>query len=601
MASIAQISDKVAEAAEHGTPVVALESTIISHGMPYPQNVETAILVENSLREHGVEPATVAVLQGKLKVGLTEAEIDQLGRTGQAARKCSRRDLASALALGQTGATTVSGTMIGAHAAGIGVFVTGGIGGVHRGFEETMDVSADITELGRTPVGVVCAGAKSILDIPRTLEALETSGVCVGSLAAEEFPAFFSPRSGIAAPHVFASEAEVAATLDAAEQLGLDSGTVVAVPNPEPAEGEAIEEAVQQALREAEAAKVGGRDVTPFLLKRVNELTEGASLRSNIALVLSNARAGAAIAAELQRLRNLRGIPSARVPGLAAPRVAVIPSQTSGQSTRQFSSLATGANRAAGALAAGCREPRPAFRRGILGIRRVSSSAPRLAVESNPQEAAAAAAQELVGELLLVPGTVSWLEGAPAAAVDRPFHRRKPRIVVVGGSAVDVTARPGGRAEDGGTGDEIAPGVFRGTSNPGVVRNTFGGVGRNMAEAAARLGADVVLVTALGSDGPGKALVDHCAGVGVKVSKGSLRKGARTPQYVALTDSNGEMVTAVADMQASDELPPAAINDDPGALSAIQAAEVMLVDGNVPEETLAAALQAAAATSKDRK
>jgi len=194
--------------------------------------------------------------------------------------------------------------MIGAHLAGIGVFVTGGIGGVHRGFEETMDVSADLTELGRTPVGVVCAGAKSILDIPRTLEALETNGVCVGALRTNEFPAFFSPRSGIQAPHVFQSEEDAAAALYAAESLGLQSGTVIAVPNPEPGEGEVIEAAVQRALAEAVDAKIGGRDVTPFLLRRVNELTEGASLQSNIALVMSNAEAGAKIATELHRLRG---------------------------------------------------------------------------------------------------------------------------------------------------------------------------------------------------------------------------------------------------------------------------------------------------------
>ncbi len=313
--SLLCFSPAVAAALSAGAPVVALESTIISHGMPYPANVDTALAVEAEVRRFGATPATVAVSGGRLHVGLGSELLEALGRAGASARKVSRRDLASAVAGGGLGATTVAGTMIAAHLAGIPVFATGGIGGVHRGGEVTMDVSADVTELGRTPVAVVCAGVKSLLDIGRTLEALETQGVSVVTLGDGDFPAFFSARSGVRSPDAAASPAAAAALLAAARALRLRSGTVIAVPPPATLEGDAAEAAIQAALREAAEAGVAGRDVTPFLLRRVSERTGGASLAANIALIKRNAGVAAEVAVELARLEDGGG---AALGGVAA-------------------------------------------------------------------------------------------------------------------------------------------------------------------------------------------------------------------------------------------------------------------------------------------
>jgi pseudouridine-5'-phosphate glycosidase len=281
-------------------PVVALESTIISHGMPYPQNVETALRVEAEVRACGAIPATIAVLNGRLKVGLSPDEIAFLGQTGRRAVKVSRRDLAIVLATGATGATTVAGTMIIAALAGIRVFATGGLGGVHRGAQTTMDISADLPELAQTPVAVVCAGAKSILDLPLTLEYLETHGVPVLGFQTDEFPAFFTRESGLPVDVRCDTPQEVAAILRARWRLG-HGGVVVA--NPIPVElampRAVIDAATHQALAEAQAQGIVGKAVTPFLLARVNELTGGDSLTANIGLVLHNARLAAQVAAAL--------------------------------------------------------------------------------------------------------------------------------------------------------------------------------------------------------------------------------------------------------------------------------------------------------------
>jgi len=305
--SAVTLSAEVAAALAAGRPVVALESTIISHGMPFPQNLETALAVEAAIRARGAVPATVAVLSGVCHVGLTAEQLAQLAKLGRAAVKTSRRDLPLVLARRLTGATTVSGTMLLAHAAGIDVFVTGGVGGVHRGGESSLDVSADLLELGRTPVCVVCAGVKSILDIPRTLEVLETQGVPVAAWQSDDFPAFYTRRSGCRAPARLDSAAEAAAAVAAAQRLGL-AGMLLAVPIPADAEadGAAIEAATAQALDEATAQSVVGAAITPFVLQRVAELTQGASLRANIALILHNARVGADVALALAALRRTR-------------------------------------------------------------------------------------------------------------------------------------------------------------------------------------------------------------------------------------------------------------------------------------------------------
>jgi pseudouridine-5'-phosphate glycosidase len=307
-----RIHPEVQRALAERRPVVALESTIISHGMPYPDNLRTAREVEEVVRSCGATPATIAILDGVCCIGLADEELERFAQLGSAGevRKVSRRDLAHAVARNAHGGTTVSSTMLLAHKAGIAVFVTGGIGGVHRGGESSMDVSADLVELGRTPVLVVSAGIKSILDIPRTLEYLETQGVAVLALGTDEFPAFFTRSSGCAAPMVASGCAEAAAVCHTQlDRLRLQSGLLVGVPIPAEAEAEAevVQLAIQQALADAEAAGVGGRDTTPYLLRRVAELTQGRSLAANIALVKNNARHGAQIASSLAALRAADG------------------------------------------------------------------------------------------------------------------------------------------------------------------------------------------------------------------------------------------------------------------------------------------------------
>jgi pseudouridine-5'-phosphate glycosidase len=292
------LAPEVAQALAAGQPVVALESTIVTHGMPWPANVETARAVEATVRAHGAVPATIAVLDGKLRVGLADDELDALARD-PAARKLSRRDLAAALAQRWRGGTTVAATMLCAAWAGVRVFATGGVGGVHRGGHVTMDVSADLTELGRTPVAVVSAGCKAILDIPRTLEVLETLGVPVVGYGCDEIPAFYTRTSGCPVPLRLDHPGEVAALLDAQWSLGLRTGVLVTNPIPEAhaMDPDEIDRAIATALVDAEAQGVTGKAVTPFLLARVAALTGERSLHSNIALVKDNARVAAMIAA----------------------------------------------------------------------------------------------------------------------------------------------------------------------------------------------------------------------------------------------------------------------------------------------------------------
>lgn len=298
------LSSAVAKAMAEQRPVVALESTIITHGMPWPKNLEMARQVEADIRAAGAEPATIAVLNGALHIGLAAAELEALAQTKEAA-KLSRADLAVCMAQGGTGATTVAATMIAAHLAGIAVFATGGIGGVHQGAESSFDISADLTELAQTPVTVVAAGAKAILDIPKTLEVLETYGVPVIAYGQSEFPAFWSRSSGLMAPLRLDSPREMAEAFDMRRRLGLPGGQLVANPIPEPDEISHAHLApiIAQAQAEAKAQDMRGKAVTPFLLQRIFELTQGQSLQANIALVRNNARLAAAIAIELINLQ----------------------------------------------------------------------------------------------------------------------------------------------------------------------------------------------------------------------------------------------------------------------------------------------------------
>ena len=289
------IKPEVAEALAAGKPVVALESTIISHGMPYPQNVETALAVERIIRDNGAVPATIAIIGGRLKAGLTAEEIEYFGKKGQDITKASRRDLAVICARGLDGATTVTTTMIIAHMAGIKVFATGGIGGVHRGAETTMDISADLEELGQTPVMVVCAGAKSILDLGLTLEYLETKGVPVIGYGTSELPAFYTRQSGFGVDYRVDTPEELARIFKASHDMGLKSGMLVTNPIPEEfaMPKSVIDAAIEQAIGECNEKGIKGKETTPFLLARVAELTGGDSLASNIRLVYNNAKVAA--------------------------------------------------------------------------------------------------------------------------------------------------------------------------------------------------------------------------------------------------------------------------------------------------------------------
>ncbi|KAI9238829.1 MAG: Indigoidine synthase A like protein-domain-containing protein [Podila humilis] len=305
LAPVLNFSDEVKAALANNKPIVALESTIISHGMPYPQNYETAIQVESVVRENGATPATIAILDGQIQIGLSNSQIQNLAELGRESVKASRRDLAVVMSKKQTGATTVSATMLLAHRAGISVFATGGIGGVHRGYEETLDASADLTELGRTPVAVVCAGVKSILDIGRTLEFLETEGVTVATYGqTTDFPAFFTRKSGFQSLLKVETPLEAAKLIAANHAIDLQSGIVFAVPiaKEHAMDDKVVSDAIDTAIRESVENNVLGKESTPFLLKRVNELTGGNSLKSNIALVKQNAAIAAKIAKDLSKL-----------------------------------------------------------------------------------------------------------------------------------------------------------------------------------------------------------------------------------------------------------------------------------------------------------
>lgn len=295
------ISPEVRKALDEGRPVVALESTIISHGMPYPRNVETALMVEQTIRDNGAVPATIAVIGGRLKAGLSPEEIEYLGKTGRGIAKASRRDLPALVARGADGATTVTTTMIIAHMAGISIFATGGIGGVHRGAETTMDISADLEELAQTPVMVVCAGAKSILDLGLTLEYLETKGVPVIGYGTDELPAFYTRKSGFGVDYRVDSPEQLAAMFRAQRELEFRGGMLVTNPIPKEysMDKAVIDRAIEQALAECREQGVHGKETTPFLLARVVELTGGDSLESNIKLILNNARIAALTACEL--------------------------------------------------------------------------------------------------------------------------------------------------------------------------------------------------------------------------------------------------------------------------------------------------------------
>ncbi|KAA0150739.1 hypothetical protein FNF27_03075 [Cafeteria roenbergensis] len=511
-----RVSEEVAQAVHEGKPVVALESTIISHGMPYPENASTARSVEAAVREEGAVPATVFIGDGKLCVGASDADIERLAEEGAAGNvgKCSRRDIAVALASGKLGATTVASTMIGAHAAGIEVFATGGIGGVHRGVADSWDISADLTELSRTPVTVVCAGVKSILDIPKTLEVLETLGVPVAALGQSRFPAFFTRDAGVDAPLRVDTPEELAAVIAAARDMGLDHGFVLGVPNPEPADAGVIDAAITKALADAKAAGVSGKAATPFLLRAVTRATEGASLRSNIALVLNNARTGARLASAVARTGGVAG------------RQAVHGAAAGHQQRRSF-----------------------------------STSSPAAAAKPWPESAS-------------MP--------APRDGGNGPMGR----IVVLGSTLVDVVAR---RFKQGK--------LDEGTSNPGSASLHLGGVGRNIAECAARLGSHVALSSSVGKDSLGQTARLGTEAAGVHILDPFESDSGETASYTALLHGDGEMMSAVADSAVIEAISPEEAESRVRSAMAQDGADGLLVldAGLTPDAILMACATAAEA------
>lgn len=304
MNSFLDVKKEVAEAIDNNRPVVALESTIISHGMPYPQNVDTALRVEQVVRDNGAVPATIAIIGGRLKAGLTEDEIEYFGKKGSEIAKASRRDIAAICAGDKDGACTVTTTMMIAHMAGIKIFATGGIGGVHRGAEITMDISADLEELSNTPVMVVCAGCKSILDIGLTLEYLETHGVPVIGMGTEDFPAFYTSKSVYKVDYKIDSPSELAKLYKTSRDMGLKGGILVGNPIPDEysMDPDVINPAIDKAIEECNRLGIKGKETTPFLLAKVKEITGGDSLDSNIQLVLNNAKVAAQTAVELSKI-----------------------------------------------------------------------------------------------------------------------------------------------------------------------------------------------------------------------------------------------------------------------------------------------------------
>ena len=469
-----KVLPEVARALQSGRPVVALESTIVAHGMPYPQNLELAKDVSQILRAKGVIPATIAVKDGIFRAGLHPDELENLAMAGEENRalKCSTRDLPLMTCNTtqqseenvQWGATTVAATMVLAHAVNLNTFVTGGSGGVHRGGELSLDISTDLIELSRTPMIVVSAGVKSLLDIRRTLEYLETFGVPVGAWKSDEFPAFFSPTSGCKAPSRFDDAMSVARAYVSSRTLGLSSGMLVAVPNHDPA-GEHVERAIKEALLEAEAAGIEGRDVTPFILRAVNEKTGGDSLRSNIALVKNNASVGADIA---------------------------------------------------------------------------------VAVSNEIQSQSGALFQQSV-----------------------QLPQRGSSVVCIGASVIDIIAKSCGDEE-----------MIIGTSNPGQVFKSDGGVGRNIAEALARLGDKPLFYTSIGNDDGGEGVLSRLHSLGVVTNRDSVHfADGVSSSYVALLDNKSDLIGGIADMVANQSIPAPSVE----ALSDV---DFVLIDSNAPRQVM---------------
>eukprot|EP00457_Paulinella_chromatophora_P001863 gb/GEZN01001865.1/.p1 GENE.gb/GEZN01001865.1/~~gb/GEZN01001865.1/.p1 ORF type:complete len:771 (+),score=88.24 gb/GEZN01001865.1/:59-2371(+) len=503
------INPEVKAALDENRPVVALESTIISHGMPFPRNLECAKQVEQVVRDNGATPATIAILDGQVHIGLTTIHLERLARLGTDCRKTSRRDLAWVVSSRQNGATTVAATMHLAHRAGIDVFSTGGIGGVHRGVEETWDISADLTELSRTGVCVVCAGIKSILDIPRTLEYLETMGVPVMSYQQRELPAFFSSNSGIMAPFTIHTAGDVARIIQAHKLLGLTNGQVVAVPTPQHHEAE---EWIQMALEEARKQNITGAAMTPFLLQRVHNLSGGQSIDANIALVCHNSQVASQIAVELSL--SSRGSKASLSYALTPPPA---------------SSLSVAAQ--------------PSY---------TSPSPP----SSNPCSSFSSSLEPVSEK------PTSTLENAP---------------LIIGGTNLDVIGRPSRKFKLG-----------ERTSTEGIVTSRWGGVGRNIAEAAARMGRTPLFLTIVGKDMNGDAFLRSCQRLGILVNAVIRDDICATSEWLAILDQTGDLSVAIADTGAAE-----LVNTKQALTWLKSTTPIVVLDANLTTQTITGIAMAA--------
>ncbi|XP_038164794.1 pseudouridine-metabolizing bifunctional protein C1861.05 isoform X4 [Cyprinodon tularosa] len=464
-----KVHPTVSHAVEQNCPVVALESTIITHGMPFPHNLSTAKEVEEIVRAEGAIPATIGIIDGKIRVGLSSEELDYLAQY-KTPLKVSRRDLPYVISKGLSGGTTVSATMIAAHRAGIPVFVTGGIGGVHRDGQNSLDISADLTELGRTPIAVISAGVKSVLDIARTLEFLETQGVCVSTFgASKNFPAFFTPNSGFTSACNVHNPDEAADLIASALSLGLQSGVLIAVPIPEEhaAVGHQIQEAIETALTVVSVQGIRGRDVTPFILQKVNELTQGKSLQASldIALIHNNAKVGSQIACALSK-------------------------QMSKKRTKNTS-------------------------------------------------------QDV---------------GKPQKDSD---------VVIIGGINVDFIAK--GKTET----------LHFGQTNPGSVCQSFGGVGRNIADSLSRLDKRPLFISVTGADANGDAVFNYCKHM--NTSGVARLEKQNTATYCAVINQNGELTLGLGDMDIHKQITEQYVSQFEKQISS---ATLVCLDGNIPAPTI---------------
>ncbi|XP_057309342.1 uncharacterized protein LOC130647488 [Hydractinia symbiolongicarpus] len=479
---IFQIRDDVRAAVANKLPVVALESTIITHGMPYPQNLQTALHVEKIIRDHGVVPATVGIINGKLIVGLNKNEITFLSQATSSFVKTSRRDLAYVLSKNLSGGTTVSATMIASQMAGIPIFVTGGIGGVHRGASESFDISADLTELGKTQVAVVCAGIKSILDIGLTLEYLETQGVPVITYSKTNwFPSFFTPRSKFKAPYCMETTEEIAQCIDQHLSLDLRNGMVIGVPVQNSLVGEEIEDAVQHALQITKENNVAGKDITPFVLDYISKTTKGKSLQANIKLIEHNAEVGAKIAKDLSKVQNKHGRTK----------------------SKKFTSII-----------------------------------------SNSKQ-----------------------------VINKP---RGKRPVIIGGSIFDIKATAQKI-------DSVAE-----ATNAGKLSLSFGGVGRNVAECLARLDTNPLLISAVGNDYHGEMLLSNLEKINMDTAGILISHHHPTASYSVMAKNDGELLMTVGDMDVHESISYLHVLRHE---EEIKNAAVVVLDGNIPEETLNCAIE----------